>query len=274
MQKEVTVNFWYLAMLVRKYALFTIVFCTVICVGAYMAAARQPSVYSTTILVKTPYKLLAGVMDNSDVVFAFDNQVIARMDAMSKKIEAGDTTTLSQELGISKEEADKLLPFAVTMKQNPLGFVEAKINASSQGGLVGMQEYIVKYLNKDPYMETHIKKMRLDTKNGLEALDRQIQNSIKLKESIEKKIAGGTTLAFNPLEMEKSIIDMTDKKRFYTAALAELDGCKIANSPAIPSSPSKPKPKFAAAIAFGAALFLSILIIFVYEAAFGKKNDD
>ncbi|MDF2953362.1 MAG: Exopolysaccharide export protein/domain GumC/Wzc1 [Thermodesulfobacterium sp.] len=134
----------------------------------------------------------------------------------------------------------------------------------------------ITYLNNLPFIKRSVEEERQRLLIQLEEIDKLIAKLTKNIKTYKKLFETGkiTLVGFNPIELEKSILDLKVRKIAIKQALNRLKGVEMLEEPRISENPVKPKIMLNIAIAGISSLFVGIFLAFFIESITKMKSKD
>jgi LPS O-antigen subunit length determinant protein (WzzB/FepE family) len=181
---------------------------------------------------------------------------------------------LSERLEINENKIHDLVSLTAKVPGNQENFVEITTDVYDPSLVSKLRTGVIDYLNRNQYVKERI---ALERKNLIQ-MEQEIQTRIDgidgLKDFVVNQIKKGRIrdLGFNPIDLDKTVIDL--KQRLYDTEndLQLLKGFEVAVEPTIPQKPVKPKKVLYMALAGITSLFISIFIAFIMEWAERNKK--
>jgi LPS O-antigen subunit length determinant protein (WzzB/FepE family) len=181
---------------------------------------------------------------------------------------------LSERLEINENKIHDLVSLTAKVPGNQENFVEITTDVYDPSLVSKLRTGVIDYLNRNQYVKERI---ALERKNLIQ-MEQEIQTRIDgidgLKDFVVNQIKKGRIrdLGFNPIDLDKTVIDL--KQRLYDTEndLQLLKGFEVAVEPTIPQKPVKPKKVLYMALAGITSLFISIFIAFIMEWAEWNKK--
>jgi len=197
------------------------------------------------------------------------------IEKLEKLIQNKEYRKLANLLQISQENLKGLKKIEAESYRKDSRFFKLIIESTNKGNLNEIKNGTLKYLNNNEFVLRKIKENREIIKNKINYLKSQL---LKLKKTATKlkaliiKTKKAKIVGFNPLDIDKSIIDL--KMRINDLELilsSKVHGYEEVSSNLSPN-PVKPKRKLIITVSLISGLFLGIFIAFFQEWLETERN--
>ncbi|BAT72085.1 lipopolysaccharide biosynthesis protein [Thermosulfidibacter takaii ABI70S6] len=241
----------------RKFVVFCVTLLFVFIAGLYVWFA--PNVYRADTIVSSPYSVRNGVIFSLDST----NNLVGYL---SKQFEHKAYEKLSRELDLPVKllVSVKGLETVKKRKGSDRYFV-LRFDAIDKSVLASLSDAVIKYLNNNEYLKQIIDQEKALLEEEIRDLSLRVKNLEASVDFIKKEIMSGKEVGFNPLEIDRTVIDL--KRRLKTLQYQLETGIsgyrKIAFM--VYDKPVKPKRTLIITVALVSGLFLGIFLAFFLE---------
>ena len=228
-----------------------------------------PDVYRIETVVSLPQ---SQSQEQVIVSYPITKDIIEKLE---KLIQNKEYRKLANLLQISQENLKGLKKIEAESYRKDSRFFKLIIESTNKGNLNEIKNGTLKYLNNNEFVLRKIKENREIIKNKINYLKSQL---LKLKKTATKlkaliiKTKKAKIVGFNPLDIDKSIIDL--KMRINDLELilsSKVHGYEEVSSNLSPN-PVKPKRKLIITVSLISGLFLGIFIAFFQEWLETERN--
>ncbi len=189
-------------------------------------------------------------------------------------LKQGRYDELSDMLGLPVAELGLVSSIDASVKRGQNHFLEISVIVYDPSIIDDLKVAIVEYLNKNPFVLEKIKMERFKLLTLKKEVEAKIKNMESIRKVVEQNLRNGNVkdYGFNPLEMEKVIMDLRIRLEDIKTKLLTLKGFEIAVEPVIPTNPHSPKKVLIISIAFISSIFLGIFLAFFIEWYRNARN--
>ncbi len=154
-----------------------------------------------------------------------------------------------------------------SVKRGKEHFLEVSLIVYNPGIIEKFKNAIVSYLNNNPFVQEKINMERMKLFNLKREIEAKIKSMDSMRRVLEKNLKEGKVkdYGFNPLEMEKVIMDLKMRLEDTKTRLATLKGFEVAVEPVIPTKPHSPKALLIIGVSFISSLFLGMFLALFVE---------
>ncbi len=171
---------------------------------------------------------------------------------------------LSEKLLIKEEKARQIASLKAKTLRNEKHSVEISLDVHNPVLIKEISDGIMKFLNQNQYVIDKISSERDRLINLKEEFEPRIKEMERVKNAIIEQIRkqGMKNLSFNPVEMERELINLKQRLMDIEKNSKLIKGFEILSEPVIPKKPVKPKKALNIAIAGITSLFFGIFLAF------------
>ncbi len=247
-----------------KLIIFTVALLTSLA-GAYAFLATPT--YESSFIVRLPS------YNGNKLIFSVEESR-KNVENLGVLLSQGRYDELSNMLGVSKNDLKYVTEISASVKRGQNHFLEVSLVVLNPSVIEKMKVAIVEYLNKNPFVQEKLRMERFKLLTLKKEIESKIKNMESVRKIIEQNLKSGNVkdYGFNPLEMEKVIMDLKIRLEDIKVKLSTLKGFEVAVDPVIPTKPSHPKKTLIIAVAFVSSLFLSIFLAFFIEWYRNARN--
>ena len=161
-----------------------------------------------------------------------------------------------------------------SVKRGKEHFLEVSLIVYNPRIIEKFKNAIVSYLNNNPFVQEKINMERIKLFNLKKEIEAKIKSMDSMRRVLEKNLKEGKVkdYGFNPLEMEKIIMDLKMKLEDTKTRLATLKGFEVAVEPVIPTKPHSPKALLIISVSLISSIFLGIFLALFIEWYKNAKN--
>ncbi len=154
-----------------------------------------------------------------------------------------------------------------SVKRGKEHFLEVSLIVYNPAIIEKFKNAIVNYLNKNPFVQERINMERMKLFNLKKEIEAKIKSMDSMRRVLEKNLKEGKVkdYGFNPLEMEKIIMDLKVRLEDTKTRLATLKGFEVAVEPVIPTRPHSPKALLIIGVSLISSILLAIFIALFVE---------
>ncbi len=154
-----------------------------------------------------------------------------------------------------------------SVKRGKEHFLEVSLIVYNPAIIEKFKNAIVDYLNKNPFVQERINMERMKLFNLKKEIEAKIKSMDSMRRVLEKNLKEGKVkdYGFNPLEMEKIIMDLKVRLEDTKTRLATLKGFEVAVEPVIPTRPHSPKALLIIGVSLISSILLAIFIALFVE---------
>lgn len=180
---------------------------------------------------------------------------------------------LEQKAKESKEENE--LSFELSSKQKQ-GMLDIELQATSPQNLLLQRQLFLNFINTHPAITPLLNQSRQGYQKLMTQIDAQIAKNKALKDHIDTQILSGKNpaLGFNPLEMEKAILELLEKRNQYETALLQTGKFEVLTTSPLPKHPSKPKKGLIITVSTTTGLILGIFVALLQEFLSNRRQSN
>jgi len=247
-----------------KLIAFTVILATLLSV-AYSLLATP--VYKSTFIVRLPSY-------NGDKYIFSVQEAKKNVDNLGIFLGQERYDELSEMLNISKSDISLINRIEASLKRGQSHFLEISLFVYDPSIIDRLKVAIVDYLNNNPFVQEKIKMERFKLLTLKKEVEAKIKNMESMRRVIEQNLKSGNVrdYGFNPLEMEKVIMELKMRLEDIKMRLLTLKGFEVAVEPVIPTKPHSPKKLLIISVAFISSLFFGIFLAFFIEWYRNARN--
>jgi len=238
--------------------------------GLFMAAVvvaavvsfLMPPVYSASFIIRMPglsVKSAEPVISTTEA-----EKLVQELDGLRQE---GRSRELAQRLGVDSAAVDGLVEIQAKTPRRQKKFIEITVDVYEPSLIKDISSGILKHLNSNRYANERISLQRESLTHLKNEIEARISETEALKKAVVSQIKRDRIkdLGFNPIGLDKAIIDLRQKLKEVETEIKLLKGFEFAVEPVVPQNPAKPKKKLIVAVSGITALFLGIFLAFFME---------
>lgn len=215
---------------------------------------------------KFAVKLPSYIHGLSKVVLLFSTEEVKiELNKLKNLIKLKRYDKLSSKLNLEIDTVVKIVSIDVHTIRDLKDTVEIKVQTTDPNIIRLISYKIVDYLNNNRYIKELINMKRLQLKEELIEIEKNIESLKNTKKLVEGLINEGKAIYFNPAEIDRTIESFMSKLFTLKTQLKTLKGFSISVEPEIPSEPVKPKKVLILSISFVTSLFLGVFLVLFLE---------
>ena len=253
-----------LLILKKKSLIISSIFLITVFAAAIISFIITP-VYRSSIVIKGPVTSY-NITPQASVISTDESGKL--INVLINAVEEKNTAELSSLLKISDNNAKQIVSFDTILPTDPLkNFIEIIIEVEDPSLIATIKDGIIRYLNENKYVNERITLIKTNLNRRKQEMHDKINEIVKFKNILTKQIKSGkvNNLGFNPMLMERDIINLRQELNDIEDKIHLLRGFEVVVEPFIPKNPAKPKKIQNMAVAGIISLFFGVLVAFFME---------
>jgi len=247
----------------RKLTVFLVTFLFLFIAIAY--SLFSPDIYRIESIVALPKGYVSEKEKEKILIpFSVTKDILDKLDSEIKNKDFGK---VSSELHLPRELLSSISEIDISNYRKVKGYVKISIEGRNKDYLLPVKDAVIGYLNGNDYVREQVKEEKESLKRKLQVLSKKLASLKKTAQRAKELVLDRDvkTIGFNPLDIDKTIIDLKFRINDLTLALkSKIHGYREVDY-YLTDKPVKPKRKLIIAVGLISGLFLGIFLAFFKE---------
>ncbi len=235
----------------------SIIFVTIACIYSFLS---KP-VYESSFVVKIPEVVTKVV----NIQIITPKEVVKYIDILDKLHKEKRYNDLSNILSLDINNVKDIVYITAREIRGTKNAIEVIVGVNNPRLIPTLSKNIVQFLNKNPYVFERILSEKKTLQLQILNIEKRIKALEETRRTINELVKQGKEIHFNPVEIDRTIQELTKQLVETRKQLSLLKGFEMSVEPIIPDKPAKPKKKLIIAIAGVSSLFLGVFLALFLE---------
>jgi len=257
-----------LFLIIKKRFKLLVILCFISIVVSGIVSVMLKPVFRTSFIMRMPnivrFPVARDVVEYTFVSNIETENIITGLEVLRKEQRIAD---LAQRLGLTPAMAAGVVKISASRPSTENSMLQIIVDVRDPSVINEFTAGLLNYLNQHKFIQDRISLQ----KENLMQLKKDIQTSIgdmeELNNAVSRQIKqnGITFLGFDPIQMNKDIVEAKQSFKEVENAIALLRGFEAVTEPVIPQYPLRSKKLLPIGIATAASFFIGVFVSVVAE---------